>query len=111
MSEVRRGTMSEVLERAAAAAYGHFFCDDWPPKQAPDLGMEADAWREAVRKAIAAIREPNATTKTAGYYGARFADGATIEDAGECWRQMIDAILTPSTISILTPGTLSKKGD
>ena len=58
--------MSEVLERAAAAAYGHFFCDDWPPKQAPDLGMEADAWREAVRKAIAAIRMPTQAMRHAG---------------------------------------------
>ena len=58
--------MNEVIERAAAAVYGHFFCDDWPPKHAPDLGMEADAWREAVRKALAALREPTEAMVEAG---------------------------------------------
>ena len=95
--------MSEMVERAAAAAYGHFFCDDWPPEQAPDLGMEADAWREAVRKAIAALREPSEEMVSA--YEAR-CDALCVEGSlrpEDAWHVMVDAILTP--------GTLSKKGD
>ena len=110
--------MSEMRDRIVRAMLAKLKADDDPWTYCGQDGEINDVkldgtfdLTELACAAIAALREPNVNTKTVGYYGARFADGATIEDAGECWRQMIDAILTPSTISILTPGTLSKKRD
>lgn len=41
-------------------------------------------------KVLEAAREPDAVMKTAGYYASRFAENTTTEDAGDCFRAMID---------------------
>lgn len=87
-----------MIERVAKALYENFFTDEWPPADAPDLGMDADNFRKAARAAIEAMREPTEEMIKRGHLcdplGVDVKAGGEAEDVyGTTWRAMIDAAL------------------
>lgn len=58
---------------------------------------------EAVaRRVLVEIREPSSVMKTAGFYtpGIHWGPDATIEDAGDCYRTMIDGVVGDDALQI-----------
>lgn len=81
--------MSEVIERAARAA---FECWDFPCRRFDSLSSDdQEHWREIARAAIEAMREPTPEMLGAGW--PHTADPCWVEDVRKAWGAMIDAAL------------------
>ena len=82
IERVARVLNPQVFDPEVLRVYGDLWANDDHDK----------AIRQA-RAAIAVMRNPTQTMKTRGFYRARFANGATIEDAGNVLQAMIDECL------------------
>ena len=93
MSEREERVARALLQAVSAATWTQ---DDPAALDSVDVDGPVD-FLAAARAAIAALRKPTAFMKTAGFYRgtARFAESATVEDAAEVWRAMIDEALKP----------------
>lgn len=83
--------MNEIVERAAKAAYEHFYVSPWPPKQFDAELRSADDWRSMVRAVIEAMRESTEAMSQAAFETA--GSPSDWYGFGDMWRAAIDVAL------------------